>query len=159
MKYLAMIAVIFAGTLLAGTAMAASDQTFVNKVQQDLLGQYALASVGQSHASSAAMKKLASEVAANAAAGNSWLKSYAPEHHLRLPDKPSIIADMQYGQLKGTSGHAFDKQLAQDLIVDTEVRMDTLKAEAATNSGLGRFAKKQLALMEKFSKEAHKLDH
>jgi predicted outer membrane protein len=157
MKYLALIAATLVAGSIAGRAVAAhDDSSFVTKVQQDLLGQYALAALARGHATGSA-QSLANDVAKNAAAGNSWLKSYAPKHGISLPNKPSTIADIQYGQLQGLKGASFNKQLAKDLIVETELRMGTLRAEAAHNTELGHFAKKQLSAMEKFSKEAHSL--
>lgn len=158
MKYLAMIAVILVAGSIGGRAVASSaESSFATQVQQDLLGQYALAVLARNHASSPTAKSLAKNVASNAMAANAWLKSYAASHHLSLTDKPSTFADVQYGELQGAKGASFDKLFGQDLIVDSEVRLGTLRSEAAKPTALGRFAKKQLAAMEKFSKEAHGL--
>lgn len=159
MKYIALIALVFASAFAMTKANAATSDAFVAKVQANMLGQYALAAYGSSHASDPRLKSLASAVAKNAGSADAWLKAYAARHHITLANKPSFVADAQYSQLVGRHGHAFDRLLAQDFVVDTQLPLHRLRAEAATHSDLSAFAGKQAQMLTHFLQQAKKLDH
>jgi predicted outer membrane protein len=140
-------------------AVSSDDASFVQSAQQDVLGNYALASLARNKAQDPSAKALADRVAANAAQASIFIKSYAKTHAVALESQPSIHASNQYSNISSEKGPVFDKGFAQAIYVDANMALDTYKDEAASGSdpALRDFAKKQLAAMQQFSKTAQKL--
>jgi predicted outer membrane protein len=146
--------------LAAGTANAradtGSDAAFVQTAQADLLGQYALAVLAQSHASAPGVKSLASAVAANASAGNRFLASYAKAHGIKLTGQPTIRADSQYGEMSAVHGAPFDQRFTQDIYTDLEMQQSDFQT-AVTDPVLARFASHESSALGTLGNQAEKL--
>jgi predicted outer membrane protein len=159
----ALIAAILVATVGAGGARAAgsNDSSFVSTAQEDVLGQYALAALARSKASDASAKALANMVAANADKANTWLKKYAAEHNVSLPNRPNVRTSVQYGTLQGSSGASFDKTFAQDVNIDSQMQLGDFQdaASGASDPALKTFAKTQVVELQRFSSEAQKVSH
>ena len=159
MKYaLTILALALSVSSVPAPASAAEDaQSFLASTQQAILGQYALAALARNKASTSTAKSFAGDIASNADKANNWIKAYAKAHGITLPNKPSTVADEQYGQLQGTSGSSFDKTFGQLMSVEAQLPLGDLQTEASAGGDLGTFAKQQLAAMQKFTQEAQKL--
>lgn len=159
----ALIAAVLVASATLGSARAASsdDSSFVSAAQQDILGQYALAALARSKASSPTTKSLADAMASNADKANTWLKKYATSHNVSLPNKPNVRTSVQYGSLQTAKGARFDKLFGRDINVDAQMQLGTFQdaASSASDPALKSFAQKQVELLQKYSSEAQKLGH
>jgi predicted outer membrane protein len=159
MKKTFMLGMALALAASTATAMAdsSSDAPFVKKVQADILGQYALATLAKSRAGDAEVRSLAAQVAANTAASNDFLIQYAKKHGIALTSKPGFRADAQYGEMQSLHGHAFDKRFAEDVYADTQLEGSDFDPSSVSDGSLKAFAQKESAAFSTFGKRAHKL--
>ncbi|MDE2481646.1 MAG: DUF4142 domain-containing protein [bacterium] len=161
MKFISvLIAVIFSATCIASAAPSSQDTAFVKKAQADLLGQYAIASLGARKAHDPALKALAAHIATETSKGTRYLKHYAAVHHLDLAVKPAFREDAQYAQLSGLSGKTFDVHLARALNIDAQFQGDDFTSEVSDGSdaALKAFARHQAALLDHVSTVAQHYD-
>lgn len=153
------LAFALAASIPAWATVSSDDASFVQSAQQDVLGNYALASLARGKAQDPSAKALADQVASNAAQASIFIKAYAKKNGVTLESQPSIHASNQYSNISSEKGPAFDKGFAQAIYVDTNMSLDTYKDEATSGNdpALREFAKKQLAAMQQYAKTAQKL--
>lgn len=133
------LAIALAASSAVAQADTSTNSAFVQKAQQDLLGQYALATLAKSRASDPAVRSLAAQAAANAASSNTFLEQYAKAHGISLKSQPGIRAEAQYGEMTALKGSDFDHRFAQDLYADTQLQSDDFDPSAAGDATLKQF--------------------
>lgn len=112
--------------------------------------------LARSHDASPAVKSLASDVAASAAKGNAFLSRYAKEHGITLRGKPTLRADMQYGEMSAVKGRAFDRRFTQDLYADTSLQQSDFE-RSVRDPALSRFARRENGELGRLADQAEKL--
>lgn len=150
---IAMLALGNATAFASNTSAAA----FVQKAQSDLIGQYALATLAKTHASTPAIRSLAAEVAAQSSAQSRFLDRYAKAHGITLTSKPGFRADAQYSEMSGMKGAAFDRRFAQDIYADSQIQSGDFDPSDAGSATLRRFAQHETTELNKIGQQAHKL--
>lgn len=145
---------------LSGQAAALSqnDSTYLQTAIQTQLGRYAIASLGQSKASAAPLKSVATRMFAQAAGDNKLLAGIAKQNGVAPPTKPTMIATYHYSTISGLSGKAFNSQFAQAVLIDDKQALDESKQEAANGSNpqLKVYAKKRVDALQSEIKTVQK---
>jgi hypothetical protein len=135
-------------------AAASPDASFVQQADQDLVGQYALATLAASHASDPRIKALGRQIAANASSASRYLDEYAKAHGIALSGKPDMRADVQYGNISSLHGKSFDSQFVEDIRTDESFQSSDFQSPGVSDPSLRRFAGQEYDAMKKAGKTA-----
>jgi putative membrane protein len=144
-----MIAVLL--PLCANAALNSNDSNYLQTAMQSQLGRYAIASLAQKNASSAAVKDFAKSVAAQSAAATRELDAIAKRNGVPPAQHPGVRDSFHYSQLSGLHGKAFDQSLVTDMKIDDQLMTsrDQTAAQQAQDPALRRFAKQHQATLSK----------
>lgn len=127
------------------SAASAQDGDFIQSAMRREIGAYALATLAQRKATGP-VRAFAAKLGDDAGAAVNALRSLAKEAGVSAPEVPALNESAQYDALGATSGGAFDRSLAHDVMIDANIALDTFSDEAAHGNDprLRKFAAAQI---------------
>ncbi|HXF33414.1 MAG TPA: DUF4142 domain-containing protein [Candidatus Acidoferrales bacterium] len=146
MKRFAIVLSLLVASGALPAAAGSSDADFLQSALKAEVGQYDLGLIGQRKGGAGTVKVFAAQLASEASSAVAALKKLAAAQHVAFQEDAELRTKAQYQDLEGRTGTDFDRTLAHDAMIDTNIALDAFADEAQHGSdpALRRFAQEQL---------------
>lgn len=145
-------------TVCASAAISKTDSAYLKTAMQSQLGRYAIATLAETHGTSA-VKGYAKAMAVKAAADTRELDAIAKQNGVAPAKGPGIEDSYHYSQLSGLHGSTFDREFVMDMRISDDLLQTSDKREISHGSDarLKAFARRRLTAIASEQKKLAKL--
>jgi putative membrane protein len=130
--------------------MSPADQTFAMKAASGGLAEVSLGQLAMKNANAPQVRQFGQQMVTDHMQANRELQAIARQQNLILPDKPDAASHAKEQKLQTSTGAAFDKAYASDMVQDHQQDIADFQQEATSGQdpALKAYAQKYLPVLK-----------